>query len=196
MKTIVLASTSPRRAALLKQIGLDFTVVASNVVEEGINLANPRELAEKLALVKAGAVAAKHKESLVIAADTVVCVDGQTLGKPRDALEAAAMLRSLSGRGHHVLTGVAVIDSTSGRLLTHVEDTRVFMRGISEEEIGWYVASGEPYDKAGGYGIQGKAAIFVERLEGCYFNVVGLPLAALWQMLKSLGIKVWEGASR
>ncbi|MBS4022945.1 MAG: septum formation inhibitor Maf [Dethiobacter sp.] len=194
MKAIILASASPRRAELLRQLGFSFTVVKSGVAEDELDHCEPYQMAERLALAKARAVAAGVTDALVIGADTIVCVDGRVLGKPRDRYEAVDMLRLLAGREHHVLTGLALIGQPENRVLTHVETTRVFMRELKEEEISWYTDSGEPYDKAGGYGIQGKAAVFVERLDGCYFNVVGLPLAALWQLFGSFGIRIWEGA--
>lgn len=193
MVRIVLASASPRRAELLRQIGLAFETLESSVPEEAGDETDPAMLAEKLALLKAHAAAGKCSAEVIIAADTIVSVDGKLLDKPRDVREAAAMLRSLSGRRHEVLTGVAVIDRRGARLLTHVEKTTVCMRVIPDDELDWYVQSGEPFDKAGGYGIQGRAAVFVERLEGCYFNVVGLPLSALWRMLHRLGVEPWEG---
>jgi len=194
MVRIVLASASPRRAELLRQIGLAFETLESSVPEEPGDETDPAMLAEKLALLKAQAAAGKCSAEVIIAADTIVSADGKLLDKPRDVREAAAMLRSLSGRRHEVLTGVAVIDRRGGRLLTHVEKTAVYMRVIPDDELDWYVQSGEPFDKAGGYGIQGRAAVFVERVEGCYFNVVGLPLSALWRMLHRLGVEPWEGA--
>lgn len=194
MRKIVLASASPRRAALLRQIGLPFEVIESGVDEDKINEADPKLLAGHLALCKAKAVAEIVPSGIIIAADTVVCVDGCLLGKPADTDEADAMLRSLSGRSHDVMTGLAVIANPEGRIETHVECTVVYMRPILPEEIEWYVASGEPFDKAGGYGIQGKAAVFVERVDGCYYNVVGLPLTSLWRMFGNLGIRIWEGA--
>ncbi|MDW7651249.1 MAG: Maf family protein [Bacillota bacterium] len=193
MKKIILASASPRRAALLRQLGLCFDVVESGVCED-LDEKDPMRLAEQLALAKAKAVAANVAEGVVIAADTVVCADGELLGKPQNPAEAAAMLRLLSGRRHDVLTGVAVISRPQNISSVHVEKTAVVMRAITEDEITWYVASGEPFDKAGGYGIQGRAAVFVEKLNGCYFNVVGLPLASLWRMLAEHGIRIWEGA--
>jgi len=193
MRKLVLASASPRRAELLRQLGLTFDVVASGLAEEDRE-ADPAALVKLLAISKAKAVAAKVADGVIVAADTVVCLDGELLGKPQDAKEAAGMLASLSGRRHEVLTGVAVIRQPEGLLCCHVEKTAVTMREISREEIARYLASGEPYDKAGGYGIQGKAAVFVEKLEGCYFNVVGLPLAALCRLLAEVGVQIWEGA--
>ncbi|NLP36889.1 MAG: septum formation inhibitor Maf [Firmicutes bacterium] len=188
MTKIILASASPRRAELLRQIGLDFEVQVSGVSEEGVVDKDPAKLVEKLAIAKALAVAKNQprREAVVIAADTVVCVDGTLLGKPKDSREAGEMLRLLSGRSHQVLTGIAVVALPVMKVLSQVEKTEVFMRRLSAAEIDWYLTSGEPYDKAGGYGIQGKAAVFVEKIEGCYFNVVGLPLAALWRLLNKL----------
>ncbi len=197
MARIILASASPRRAELLAQLGLAFETLESRAPEEHGGESDPALLAQKLARRKMrAAAAAESGADIFIAADTIVRVDGGLLGKPRDAAEARAMLRSLSGRRHEVFTGVAVFDRRTGRVLTHVEETAVYMRSIPDDELDWYVQSGEPFDKAGGYGIQGRAAVFVERLDGCYFNVVGLPLAALWRMLRSLGLKPWEGAGR
>jgi septum formation protein len=193
MRKIILASASPRRAQLLEQLGLCFDIVESGVAED-MQEKDPTLLAGQLALNKAEAVAEKIADGVIIAADTVVCVDGELLGKPQSASEAKAMLRRLSGRRHDALTGVAIISCPQNLASVHVEQTAVIMREIDEDEIDWYVACGEPFDKAGGYGIQGKAAVFVERLEGCYFNVVGLPLTALCKMLKKHGIRIWEGA--
>ena len=148
MKKLILASASPRRAQLLQQIGLEFDVLVSGVDEEETEK-DPARLALRLALNKANAVAATLCQGIVIAADTVVCADGTLLGKPQDAQDALEMLRFLSGRTHQVLTGVAVMDIVAGRTLTHVETTAVRMRTLREEEIRGYVASGEPFDKAG-----------------------------------------------
>ena len=199
MTKIILASASPRRAELLRQIGIDFEVQISGVSEEKIAGKDPAKLVEQLARAKALAVAKNRpqEQAVVIAADTVVCVDGMLLGKPKDAQDAKRMLRLLSGRSHQVLTGIAVVALPLGEVLSHVEVTEVFMRPLSAAEINWYIASGEPFDKAGGYGIQGKAAVFVEKIAGCYFNVVGLPLAALWQLLKELNLDLTgKGAGR
>lgn len=194
MKKLILASASPRRRELLLQLGIPFTVMVSGVAEENPAGADPSHLAVRLALVKAESVGRRVSGGLVLAADTVVAVEGKLLGKPRHRAEAAAMLRTLSGRWHEVLTGVALLEQPGGRKATHVERTLVHVRRLLPGEIDWYVDSGEPYDKAGGYGIQGRAAVFVDRIEGCYFNVVGLPLAALWQLLARFGICIREGA--
>lgn len=193
-KPIILASASPRRAQLLEQIGLTFSILESGVPEDDDTETDPALLAAQLSVRKAAAVAQTIASGIVIAADTVVSVDGEILGKPKDREEAIFMLRRLSGKRHNVLTGVTVIVRPEDERHTHVETTAVVMREIADAEMDWYVDSGEPYDKAGGYGIQGRAAVFVDRLEGCYFNVVGLPLSALWSILAKRNIRIWEGA--
>lgn len=192
MKQLILASASLRRRDLLNQIGLNFEIIPSKVNED-ISEVEPIKLVQKLALLKAHEVAkkvvVKNPEALVIGADTIV-VDGQTiLGKPGSENAAIAMLKKLSGQQHRVMTGVAVVDSKSGKHWVDVEVTHVFFRNLTEKEIYRYVATGEPMDKAGAYAIQGKAALFVERIEGCFFNVVGLPLLKTVQLLKQAG---WE----
>jgi septum formation protein len=190
MKRLILASSSPRRAALLKQIGLDFEIKAGSVDEPPLPGLSPPELVERLAESKAAAVVRDLNDGIVIAADTVVVWQGQILGKPRNGEEAFDMLSKLQGSVHEVFTGVALIDVRSGKVLVEHEKTRVFFRVVERAEISRYVASGEPLDKAGAYGVQGLAAIFIKRLEGCYYNVVGLPLARLSQMLKIFDIEV------
>lgn len=190
MKKMILASSSPRRAELLKQIGLNFEIMVGNVDETPLPGLSPPDLVEYLAEKKATAVAVELNDGIVIAADTVVVWQGQVLGKPRSEDEAFAILSRLQGSVHEVFTGVALINARSGQVLVGHEKTRVFFRAIGEEEICRYVVSGEPLDKAGAYGVQGLAAIFIERLEGCYTNVVGLPLTRLSQMLKEFGFNV------
>jgi septum formation protein len=187
---IVLASSSPRRADLLKQAGLVFDIMVSAVDETPDPGLAPDELVELLALRKADAVAAGLNNGLVIGADTVVVQAGRILGKPSGPQEAAAMLRLLQGSGHEVYTGVALVDAASRETLVGHELTRVFFNSLTEEEISRYIATGEPLDKAGAYGVQGLAALFIYRLEGCYTNVVGLPLARLARMLKQIGYEV------
>ncbi len=182
---VVLASASPRRRQLLLQAGWQPLVCPSAYTEAGRGR-SPAELVAANALGKCQAVVAARGDQLpTVAADTVVVVDEKILGKPRTEAEAAEMLRLLSGRSHLVLTGVAV--SFQGRILQDVCTTRVQFRPLGEEEIASYVASGEPLDKAGAYGIQGRGALLVEGIEGCYSNVVGLPLARLYLMLKKIG---------
>ncbi len=188
---IVLASTSPRRRELLKQIGLDFSVVPADVDERAL----PGERAEvhalRLAREKAEVVAGKIARGAVIAADTIVVLDGQILGKPAGPADARRMLAQLSGREHSVMTGIAVAEVPAGRLATDLAVTAVRFRQLAPEEIDAYVATGEPLDKAGAYGIQEKGALFVEKIDGCYSNVVGLPLARLGFLLKSFGVRAW-----
>ncbi len=190
-RPIVLASASPRRRELLEQIGLEFTIVVSDVVESDCDWASPIELVTQLAHHKARRVASSQsKEAVIIGADTVVVVDGQVLGKPAHEAEAIAMLRCLRGREHQVYTGVAVVDSLNEQEAQAYEMTRVFMRRYGDDEIERYVRSGEPRDKAGAYAIQGLGALLVAGIEGCYTNVVGLPVARLGQMLQTIGIPV------
>ncbi|NMA51558.1 MAG: septum formation inhibitor Maf [Peptococcaceae bacterium] len=187
---IVLASASPRRAELLRQVGLEFEVMVSEVEETLTPGLEPAAQVELFALRKANAVAATLDRGIVIGADTVVVQGGRVLGKPVDAQEAVEMLQLLQGKGHEVYTGVALVDARSSvKLVEHVM-TRVFFNAMSEESIRRYVATGEPLDKAGAYAVQGRAALFINRLEGCYYNVVGLPLARLATMLKKLECEI------
>lgn len=185
---IILASNSPRRKELLGRIGItDFTVAAPNVdesVEDGLS---PAEIVEQLSLRKARAAAKKAGPSdLIIAADTVVALDGAVLGKPRDKGAAFAMLTALSGREHHVFTGVTVLRGEEAATLH--EETAVTFRQLTPEEIRGYIATGEPMDKAGAYGIQGIGALLVSGIRGDYCNVMGLPVFRLGQILSSFGV--------
>lgn len=198
---LVLASASPRRAELLRQVGWFFEVAAAATEEETIGVIPSgaghqewtldlvRAHARRAAMEKARPVSEARPDAVVIAADTVVTVDGIVLGKPTTAGEAAEMLRRLAGRTHHVVTGVVVAHGRRGVTLADDSTTAVQFRALLPEEILWYVASGEPMDKAGAYGIQGRAALFVEKLEGDYFGVVGLPLARLARMLETVGVR-------
>ena len=174
---LVLASASPRRVTLLQQVGAEFTVVDPGPDRSWPGSAEPRHGVRALALVKAASVAAKRPGSVVIGADTVVVVRGVRLGKPSDRTEAVSMLRRLHGRTHEVWTGIAVVRGKDAR--TAAECTRVQFGRLTDEEIRRYVATREPLDKAGGYGIQGLGALLVRRIDGDYFNVVGLPLYRL-----------------
>lgn len=187
---IVLASGSPRRAELLKQIKLPFTICVSELNENDVGKGEPQEWVQRLALAKANHVAATLEKGLVIGADTIVVLDNKVLGKPRNAQEAIKMLEFLSGRTHQVMTGIALVDASSGKELTATEITHVKFRELTKSEIEAYVIDGEPMDKAGAYGIQGLGAIFVEGISGCYSNVVGLPLSRLVQCLKHFGVKI------
>lgn len=187
MARLILASQSPRREALLGQIGLDFEVAPSDLEERLPEGMPPAEVAEKLALDKAQAIASQRTEGLVIGADTVVVVDGKILGKPAGPEEAREMLRLLSGREHQVTTGIAVVDAASGRSRCDSVTTTVRFAPLGEEIIDRYVGTGEPLDKAGAYGIQGYGALLIEEIRGCYFNVVGLPLRRLAELLGEFG---------
>lgn len=189
-RKIVLASASPRRQAILKQIGLKFSIDASHY-EEKINLRlKPRELAEKLSLEKAKIVASRYKNAIIISADTLVLASGKLLGKPQTEENSQKILHTLSGKIHSVITGFTVIDTCSGKTITKSAETKVYMKKMTEEEIDNYVKTKEPLDKAGGYGIQELGGILVEKIEGDYFNVVGLPLASLVAELKKFGVKI------
>jgi len=185
-----LASTSPRRRSLLNQIGLPFTVADPGEVETSTAL-DPSTRAVENASKKVESVAADHPHSIVVGADTIVVLGGKMLGKPRSKSEAREMLRTLRGTTHVVVTGLAVLDTDKGKTENRTVETRVFMRDIPNDELEAYVASGEPLGKAGGYAIQGSGAVFVERVEGCFFNVVGLPLPALYDILKDFGVSIW-----
>src|SRR6184192_2420584 len=185
---LILASASPRRAEILRDAGYHFTVLSSAVDETRIPGEPPHDLVLRLAKAKADLAAARAAgPSILIAADTEVVLDGHIFGKPRSSDDARRMLEKLSGRTHSVLTGVALIRLPDAERLTFVESTLVHFAMLSADEINRYLATGEPHDKAGAYGIQGRAGRYIPRIEGCYFNVVGLPLARLQQSLSSLG---------
>jgi septum formation protein len=193
--SIVLGSASPRRRELVQLLGLELPVriVASDADESIPPDLPPAEAAEWLAMRKASSVrerlGAEAEGTVIIGADTIVVLDGAMLGKPKDAADARRMLGRLQGRAHDVITGLAVLDGSTGRSKTARGVTRVFMKPLDDERIARYVATGEPLDKAGAYGIQGLAAGFVERIEGCYFNVVGLPVSLLGDLLRAFGVR-------
>jgi len=188
MKKLFLASASPRRKELLELIGLDFEVVPSDY-EEDLNLKNnPSETVRNLALGKARNVAKKVKEGIVIGSDTVVVLKGKILGKPKSKEEAKEILGNISDRELEVYSGVALVEAEADRFLTDCVVSKVKIKKLSKEEIENYVATGEPLDKAGAFGIQGRGALIVEKIEGDYFNIVGLPLFKLSEMLKTFGI--------
>jgi septum formation protein len=187
---LILASSSPRRKELLRQIGVDFVVDPADVDEGVLPGEAPEGYAVRVALDKARVVSQRYEAGIIIAADTIVVAGDEILGKPANAGEAERMLRVLSGRMHRVITGLAVMHAATGRELVRVSETRVWFRDLSAEEITAYAASGEPLDKAGAYGIQEKGALLVGRIEGCYFNVVGLPVSLLGEMLREFGINL------
>ena len=190
---LILASASPRRQELLRTLGLAFTVKTAGIDETMDPAKGAETEVARICRAKAMAVLpTAAKDDIIIAADTIVCVDDRILGKPHTAAEAAEMLRLLSGREHQVRTGVTVC--TRERAVTEVDVTGVRFRTLTEAEIAAYVRTGEPMDKAGAYGIQGLASIFVESLRGDYFNVMGLPLCRLSQILQQFGVAVLGGA--
>ena len=181
---LILASGSPRRRELLDLMGLTYTVETPDVDESFSG--RPSETVMEISRRQAAAVAARHSDSIIIAADTLVFADG-ALGKPHTPERAKEMLRSLAGNWHHVYTGITVINTRSGRILRNVDKTRVHLVPMTEQEIDAYVATGEPLDKAGAYGIQGMGGMFVDRIDGSYSNVVGLPMSMLRIMLAQVG---------
>jgi septum formation protein len=185
---LVLASASPRRADLLRAAGIPFDIFPVDVDERFEPAEEPGRAVARLAEAKAGAAAVFHADAVVLGADTTVVVDGEALAKPLDDADACRMLRLLSGRTHEVLTGICV--SGQGRRLTRVETTRVRMSRLSGDEITWYVSTGEPFDKAGAYAVQGLASRFVEGVDGSYSNVVGLPVSTVYALLHELGCDI------
>jgi septum formation protein len=185
---LILASTSPRRAEILHDAGFSFSVVSSAVDETHVPGEPPSDYVQRLANAKAELVAARAAgPAIVLAADTVVTLEGRIFGKPRSSDDARHMLENLSGRTHAVLTGVTLIRLPDAERRTFVESTLVHFSQISAEEISRYLATEEPHDKAGAYAIQGRASRYIPRIEGDYFNVVGLPLAHVTQALADLG---------
>jgi septum formation protein len=188
---IILASSSPRRKDLLRQIGIEFMSDHVDVDERVLPNEKPEVYVARVALDKARAEVQKAGAGIVIAADTIVALDDAILGKPANARDAARMLGLLSGKRHQVITGLAIIDAATGITLTRNEVTYVWFHPLAQDEIDSYVNTGEPLDKAGAYGIQGKGALLVDRIEGCYYNVVGLPLSLLAKMLRTFDIMVF-----
>lgn len=194
MRKIILASASPRRRELLEQGGIPFTVIPSQA-EEKITTEQPGQAVEELSYLKCSDIYEKSLgDVLVIGADTIVASEGKILGKPSSQKDAVKMLQSLQGREHEVYTGVTIMarEGNENRKKTFHEKTKVVFYPMSDEEIRSYVNTGEPMDKAGAYGIQGKSAVFIKEISGDYNNVVGLPLARLYQELKNMGIESRE----
>jgi septum formation protein len=185
---LILASASPRRAEILRDAGLSFTAIPSEVDETPMPGESPHEHVQRLAAAKADLLAVRSiGPAIVIGADTVVSLENHIIGKPRSAEDARRTLTQLSGRTHSVITGVTLVRLPDAERVNFVEETLVHFSPLSLEEITQYLATEEPYDKAGAYAIQGRAGRYIPRIEGCYFNVVGLPLARLAQELKALG---------
>ena len=194
MKEIILASNSPRRKELLGMLGLEFSVIPDNTPECIDQQLSPAEVVMALAKFKGDNVRktlSKNRDAIIIAADTVVAIDGVVLGKPKSKADAEKMLSRLSGKSHNVYTGVYLIENLSGKSANFYEKTEVFFKNLDIETIKDYINTGEPMDKAGAYGIQNLGSLFVERINGDYFNVVGLPIPKLGEVLsKDFGICV------
>lgn len=190
MKKIILASESPRRQEILKLTGLKFSVCAS-AYEEDLNLPlRPRELARYLSRKKAEAVSNKYKDTIIIAADTFIVFKNKLLGKPHNEQDAERMLMTLNGQAHSVITGFTIMDTGNNKIISRSVETKVYFKKLTREDISAYVRSKEPLDKAGAYAVQGLGAVFIEKIEGDFFNVMGLPLFALTGSLKKFGIYV------
>jgi len=188
MKRLILASASPRRRELIERLGYPVDVMVSRTDESIIPGELPESFAVRVAMEKAEDVAARVPAGgVVLGMDTVVVLGGQQMGKPASPLEAREMLENLSGRSHDVLTGLGIVDMYSGRRIRKMARTEVTFKSLTSDEIERYIGGGEPFDKAGAYGIQGAASLFVERINGCYYNVVGLPLNLLYETLLECG---------
>lgn len=193
MRKIILASASPRRKEILKKTGLAFEVDPTDYEEDMQNGVPPRKLARFLSAAKARAAAVKYRNAIIIAADTIIACKGKIMGKPHTPAEALRMLRTLNGRSHLVITGFTVIDTATGKQISRSVSTQVYFKKLSLKELVAYVGTGEPLDKAGAYAIQELGAVMVKKIEGDFFNVVGLPLSALTDSLKQFGIEVMQG---
>ncbi|PKN65930.1 MAG: septum formation inhibitor Maf [Deltaproteobacteria bacterium HGW-Deltaproteobacteria-10] len=183
----ILASASPRRQELLQSVGLKFKTIPAHVNEEYIAGESPREHVKRLARDKALAIARKYPDSWVLGADTIVVIDGLILGKPKNKTQARQMLERLSGREHKVFTGFTLSRMASSVIKTKAIQSAVQFKPISADEMEWYIGCDEPYDKAGGYAVQGRGAYFIESIRGSYTNVIGLPLCEVLEELKKIG---------
>jgi septum formation protein len=190
MKSIVLASSSPRRRQLLEKTGICFTVDTAEIEEDKYDGGDPADLVKSISFSKAKAASLRHKDKIVIAADTVGYLDGRLLGKPHSSENARDMLAMMSDRYHDVITGFTILDTGSGATISRAVVTRVRFKKLSQSQIDDYVLSGEPLDKAGAYAIQGLGSALVDRVEGDYCNVIGLPVSALTEELAKFGIQV------
>lgn len=187
-RKIVLASSSPRRKELFESLNIPFTVDSSSVDEKINTKVNPKTFAKKLALAKVRDVAKRHKNAILIGADTIVAIGHLILGKPKDKDDAKKMLRLLNGRKHLVITGLAIIDQLSKKTISKSIVSKVWFKKLTDEQIDEYIETGEPLDKAGGYGIQGRGDAFIVKIEGEWANIVGLPLTLLTKELKKFGV--------
>jgi len=197
LPALYLASQSPRRREILSDLGIPFHLRKSPYDESTSDVVGlvPNEQAARLAGLKAFHAATGLENGVVIGADTIVVLDEHVMGKPRDRDDAKRMLTMLSGRPHRVITGISLVDSKTGLTVTHAESTNVVFKALSEREITKYIDTPEPYDKAGAYAIQGMASLFVERIEGCYFNVVGFPVVAFGNLMKHIGLDIMDYVS-
>jgi len=189
--SFILASVSPRRKELLKGMGIEFDVIPSGINEDFLNGETPRDHVLRLSKEKSSAVSCNNPDVWVLGADTVVIIDGEVIGKPGTQNEARAMLARLSGREHRVITGFTIVNKSAGVMITDTVESFVIFKEISEDEMDWYVKTKEPYDKAGGYAVQGMAAFFIREIRGSYTNVVGLPLTEVVTALKRVGALVF-----
>ncbi len=188
---IILASTSPRRHELARAMGLDFEIIPSNYEEDMTMKLPPKKIVMTLAYGKAADVAKRRKEGLVIGIDTVVVYKNKILGKPKNKEISEKMLKMLSGKKHQVYSGIAMIDCRTGRTIKDCEITDVYFKKLSDKEIKGYVNTGESLDKAGAYGIQDLSSIFIKKIEGCYFNVVGFPTSKIYENLKKFNVDIF-----
>jgi septum formation protein len=187
----ILASASPRRKEILRKLGMNFSVHPSGIEEPNRNAnEKPARYAIRIARLKAMEVAQKRKSGMVLAADTIVVLGDSILGKPSGDKDAALMIKRLSGRWHEVISGICLLDCTTHRIHSAFSRTRVHFRRLAPAEIEWYLKSGEHRDKAGAYGAQGLASIFIDCIEGCFFNVVGFPIAAFEQLCRKSGVSL------
>ena len=190
MRKIILASASPRRKEILRKTGLNFSICTSDYKEDIDLSLKPRALAKFLSRKKAETVAHKYKNAIIIAADTFIVFKNRLLGKPHTDKEAEKMLNMLNGKAHSVITGFTIMDTASKKILSRSVETKVYFKKLGRKEINAYVRSKEPLDKAGAYAIQGLGSVFIERIDGDFLNVVGLPLLALTESLKKFGITI------
>ncbi|MCP2518823.1 Maf family protein [Candidatus Aminicenantes bacterium AC-335-A11] len=188
----ILASRSPRRIEILNRIGINPIIFPVEIKEERLKGEKPREYVMRLSKQKVEKAAEKFSSGIIIGADTIVVLDGKFLGKPQNDEEARKILSLLSGKKHFVYTGLTLLKIEDKTLVSDYEKSTVFFIELTEEMIDWYIKSKEPMDKAGAYGIQGKAGIFVEKIEGCYFNIVGFPLNLFYRLSKKLNINLFR----
>lgn len=186
--TLILASASPRRKTILRSVGLNFRIIPAHVNEDSLMGEMPRQHVKRLSKSKAMLIARKHPDAWVLGADTIVVIDGVILGKPFNKKQARTMLKKLSGREHKVFTGFTLAHTGSGICHTQVIQSAVFFKTISPQEMNWYISCDEPYDKAGGYALQGKGAYFIKAIRGSYTNIIGLPLCEVLETLKTFNV--------